>query len=339
VRDKNLGVVNKDDQNLLEFAFARGVGKHARVDLDFLDLAERLGIARPHTLTPPDPRATIEEQWNRQLLEMLPLDPPPASAPADLQPLGKIVEHLRAQRIASAYREWKKTEGELPRGYLLSLLVAYGAARANDPTFLELVDKVGSEAERELLRATYLSRSGKQTYAETVTAIERSMIALRKDPWPLAQLVEEVVALAPAVAIHDPAAARRLFAALGEPFAAEVHRMARLTARAKIGQRLGPPACVESIQVFDPPPWDPTILELRATCFRDAGDPRAAEAEHDLAAVLAEQTSFAALVPPRPAPPTPSPPPAAAPPRREADATAEPDEPALPPDPLDAAAD
>lgn len=324
VVEKGLGVVNHDDQNFLEFAFARGVGHHARVDIDYIELARRLGADVPRTSVPVDPAAMITERWLYEILEVLPLDPQPAAAPADLVPVGKVMSQFQAQRYPNGFRDWKKL-GRKPGGYFEVLLLAYGAARANDPQFEEIAPLVDSAAERELLRAIYLSRSGKKTFAETVTALEHGFGLLRQDPWPLTKVVEEGLLLASEVAKYDPDAARRLFAATGAPFAAEVHRSDRLLAHARIGKIIGVRECVEAVSAYDPAPWDRTVLQLRAACYRDANDPRAARAEDELAAYLAEETSFAALVPPRPAPAPVAPPPAAtaAPVDASADAAAD----------------
>ncbi len=313
VVEKRLGVVNHDDQNFLEFAFARGVGKHARVDMDYIELASRLGVSPARTSGPVDARAALEERWLEQLLESTPFDPPVAGAPPELRAFGEVLELFRAQKFTSAFRAWKKLDRE-PVHYYERLLVAHGAAHANAPELDDLVKDLDGDAGRELLRALRFARSGKRAYAETVDALERGFVALRRDPWVFQRTVGEALALAEQAAAQDPNAGHRIFAALGAPFAADVYRSSRLLARTKIGRTLGLRECIEAVSVYDPAPWDRAVLAIRAGCYREANDPRAAKAEDELGAFLANETSYAALVPARAprAPVAPPPAPAAA---------------------------
>ncbi len=336
ITENSLGVVNHDDQNLLEFAFARGVGHRGGVDVAFIEMAQRLDLATPRASIPLDPQRMLEERWLFQTLETLPLEPAVAAAPPAAKGFGEVVTLFRAQRYDAALRAWKKLGRAAPASYLETLLLAYGAARANDPAFEDFVKLVDSAGERDLMRAVYLARSGRSTYGPTVEAVERGLLDLRQHPFVLPQLLDEALLLAVELARYDGNAARRLFALLGEPFAAQVEHTSRLTARARIGKLIGPRECIEALAPFEPPPLDKTTLQLRAACYRAANDPRAEAAEAEWAELVTRDAPFSLLLARvRPSHPSPAPSPAPAAPAEEHDASADP--PPSPP-PADAGA-
>lgn len=295
--DKGLGVVNRDDQNFLEFAFARSVGRRARVDRDLVEVARRLGADAPETKGAIDANAEIAERWVQQTLEHFPLHPPPSAAPS-IAPVAAALEHLGAGRFEPGLHAWK-TLGRRPRGYEAEL-VARAAAHANDPRFEELAAFVEDETERELLRAIFLSHGRAQTYAQTVDAFERGFVGLRRDPWPLGDVIVDALQLAVQVGPYDANAARRLYVATSEPFAAEVSRRDRLEAQLRLSRSVSVPECIRALGRFGAMPWSRPLLEIRVLCTRAANHPTMAEAEADLARYLAAEGSYADLVPAKP---------------------------------------
>ena len=296
VVERGLGVVNLDDQNFLEFAFARGVGRHSRVDAHFVELARRVGAARPPTKGAVDASALRRERWLYQALENLPADPPLSSGSVDLEGDAGVIEALRVGRRKTALSRWKKL-GRAPSTYHEAQLLAHAAAREGDEAYEPLARTLDSVGERALLRALYLSRGGERTYADTIGALTAAFTALRTDPWARTALVDEVLMLSPQIAQHDAAAARRVYDALAEPFAAELHRFRRLAARAQIGRVVGPGACVDALEPWARSfPWQRDLLELRAVCYRQAGDERATRAERELAEFLRDEAPFGAAL-------------------------------------------
>lgn len=303
LREKNVGVVNRDDQNFLEFAFARSVGMTTKVETDIIELSRRLGTDAVPVTEPLDPNQLLIERWMFQAYEKLPLHPPPKSNAA-LAPFGAALEQFRAGRNAAGYESWKKLGRTAPT-YYEGLLAAYGAARANDPDFSQLVTRVDSEAERELLRALFLANGGRDTMTETLNALERGFLALRRDPWIREHVLTEALRLAVDIGVHDMNAARRMFDATSQPFAVDLQRRERVRSHVALGSAINPAQCVKALDTaYRVPPWSRSILLTRATCLAAVGDPRAASAQDDLSRFLEGETSVVDLVPAKKAPNT-----------------------------------
>lgn len=294
--DRGLGGVNTDDQNLLEFAFARSVGAKRSVDVELIELARRLRMDRPDVVGKVDFRLVGEERSLFRQADGGPPSPSDARGPG----IGPVIAAFGGGRHAAALETWKGLKRKPDESMGESAIVAECAARVGADEDVSLIDRAPAR-DRGILQAIWLARHGNPAATSALVGVFH---AARTDPWLRPHLLEAALSLAGEIAPTDPLLGRALYDALKEPFAVEAHRTARLTAAAKIATNLPDAAlCVEAVEELEPPPLTRAALELRVRCYRRAGHPRAAAAEADLVQLMALEAPFGASIP-SPPPPT-----------------------------------
>lgn len=296
--ERGIGVVNRDDKNVLEFEFARRLGEGSRREatgpaLRSAALALRVGGARVTGRL--DVQQLLHETWLFALVNEQGFDPVVATSPPPLKPWGEAMELFRIDR-AAAFRAWTGL-GQEPKSYYEALVVAHAAARAGDPRAPELISRVERETDRELLRALHGARSEGQDVLEAVQSIARAVGNLRSDPWGFPVAIDDILDAAVDIAPASAESAKRLYDALDPPFAASIADTARLVARARIGRSIDARACASAFSHLEPPPMKRDVLALRASCYREAHDPRADQAEAELLRFEVWSVPFAPLRP------------------------------------------
>jgi spermidine synthase len=292
--DRKLGSVNTDDQNVLEFAFARSVGSNKRAEGDIQDLARRLAMTRPAVVGHVDWDRVAEERWLFEALSGLPLDPPPDQL--ERLPLGRVIDATRVGQHAVAGRIWASM-GRAPSSYGERTVVAeIMAMSGTTPAHAALLDLAPNETERDLFRARWATRHGNLRAAEA--SVESAVKRLRVDPWVRQPLIGTLLGLARDLARRDPPFAARLFDLMSEPFAVHLAREDRLMTRLTSTRLLADvPRCVQALAELEPPLWDRVLFETRVACYAKASDPRATGAEKDLIAYLDVEGTFGASIP------------------------------------------
>lgn len=293
-----LGVVNHDDQNALEFAFARGVGHTGNlVDERVRALAVKLRTDRPRVVGDFDEQLLLEENWLIQLFASVPLDPAPATTRPSDRAFGEAMAALNSGAHAKGLKAWaalkRKTNsvGE-------TALVADAIAHSNVMGAETLIDGVDDVAEREVLHAIFAQQRGGANAAGD--ALERAFTALRTDPWARPSVTHEGLELAAALASKSRRIAERLYAVLEPPMAVEQLRRHRLWVRARIGRTIDAGHCAQALHELEPARLIRDQLEMRLGCYREANDPLTAAAEADLLQQLASEGSFGDSVPAAP---------------------------------------
>ena len=289
-----LGAVNHDDANVLEFAFARSVGHHVGVDNDIIMLANRLHASAPPLDGSISPIGVVEERWLDQTRNNQPLDPPTSGVPPHARGLGRVLSLYKENRFAEALQQWRGLH-RAPRWVLEKSLVAEMAVRSQAQDADELVDRVMNEAERELLRALLVYRRGDAKRA--FEFLEHGLALHRKDPWVRGKVSESAINVTVQIATREPTLARPLYEILSHPLAAEAQRDLRLYQRARIGAQIDPQHCAKALHEIEPAPYVDWLTELRVECYRDTGDPLLASAEADLRDVIRWQGTFGGSIP------------------------------------------
>lgn len=291
--ERGLGVVNTDDQNFLEFAFARSVGKKRSVDMDFLELGRRLGLDRPEVAGDVDWARVQEERWLFEDSENMPLSP--ARSPELRTGLDAVIVAYGRGQHAAALKTWKAMHRAEPT-YAETMMVAESAARAGTtPEDAALVERAPLP-EKDFFRALWTSRY--KNPAAATDAVIRLFTAARTMPWIRPAVLRGAVTLAHDLAAADPARNIALFGALEQPFAVEAERDPRLMALAAMSLSLpDPTACASRFGPLEPAPWLRSVREQRVRCYRRTGDPRLEQAEKDLIEFLSVDTPFGASIP------------------------------------------
>lgn len=265
--------LNTDDRTLIEFAFARSVGRNDLLGVDEIrDVARRLGHTRP-ALT----NGTVDwtDVGDQRVAQLTAEGATPTSVD-ELSPEQRIRAAAQGAflqgRWAQALTQWR-TQSKAPVGPVETLVVAGGLADGGDDAALEHLDAL-RPAEADVVLA--LLRLRQQKKAEAAAALERGLARYQLDPWPITAVMRRGLELVPEVGAAD-----RFQPLLASPFAVSMLDVGRR----QVARRLAGtgPECVDVFAAWEPnPPWTHDVLLQRARCYEAQGHPLASRAFDDL---------------------------------------------------------
>jgi spermidine synthase/MFS family permease len=281
--------VNSDDQNALDYAFARSVGSGASQAPDeLLAMAIRMGHDRPAVRGRVDwdrvaelrPRAwLITEERSPKL--------PMTDAAAER---ARAVVLGCTGRTMEAARAWESRGEEEPRDDVEKVALAVGFAELGDGRALRLADALGARGftvEAELVRAHRALYGGDPGGA--LDATQKAIAGLREQPLTLCRTAREVLALARQVAQANSSLLRpTVLALLERPFAADAVDEEREQTALDLAASSGDAAlCVRALgRHAERPLWREPFLRTRLGCLEAAGSPLAERAAADLVEFL-----------------------------------------------------
>jgi spermidine synthase len=302
--------LNTDDHPLIEFGFARNLGRPSRFDLNLL---RRLAVARQQS-TPPGLDGALD--WQRVAELAAARNTRWGIAPAVLRAGdGAFESRVRARlaysqgNLPAALALWSAQ----PAGPLCPFdlyLVAESKAEAGSPDAAAYAEQLRAygPVEAEAVLARWRSR---QDPAAAAAHLESAFLACRRHPWAYPPIVQRAFVLAHTLTQQQPALGRRLYASLAEPFAAAFEEDLRLRYRLELAGVLDfDGLCQEALRPFEPHvPWEERFLTVRDLCYSRRGNARAPVARRELeefqrhAAPKLEQGLPPAPTPPGPAAP------------------------------------
>ena len=170
------------------------------------------------------------------------------------------------------------------------MLADFAAAAASDAA-LPYIDRLRAShpGEADALLATLRLRQVKLT--EAAAAVEAAVVTFRTDAWSMQAYMERAVQIAQILGSRDQTLARRMFDALGQPFAVHAIEDARLAALADLARRVDLRGlCSTVIGGLEPSvPWTESFLRFRMECYQATGSPLAAAAARDVNEFLGNQ--------------------------------------------------
>lgn len=279
-----------DDRNLLEFAFARTVGRETGFGVDSLcATAHERGFHHPNLSGEdlaweklPDRQASAKLVDEEKQFRVISHDPAfQARCEAKLA--------LARGNPVEAMNFWSR-QSQPPADLAELLLVAHGLAERGDQRAREYAQqlRVWLPAEADGVLAHYHWRS--ENVQEGFDAGLKSLSAFHSDPWPTKQAMESTLRLALVNAKRpgQQEQALRLFQMLETPFAVKLledkRMMARLELASHLDQSTGTRRIHDLLGNLGPNiPWTRPFLELRAAAFSQADGQRAVVARQELA--------------------------------------------------------
>ena len=288
--------INTDDHPIIEFGFARHVGRLGRFSIPRLrELAELRGESRPPLPEDALDWQRVEDARNARRL-MFTAPQLRGRRPRQATPPDKGA-HLRMQardaylqgNLNAAYELWMAQDG-LPSGRIDLLLMAESLADAGDERALEVAAELAELAPvegRSVMARWHLRNGEPELAAEELIAAFR---LIREDPWTWQPHAQRATALAMEIGRASPELGRRLFEELAEPFAAEQQSEARLFARLTLAHEVDRDAlCVEAHEAYEPwIPWTEPFLRRRRDCYEATNHPLAVTAQRQLEDFYAE---------------------------------------------------
>jgi spermidine synthase len=290
--------VNTDDQNVVEFGFARSVGQsRLRLMAEVREAARERGLDRPTI-------ARGEVDWRRveEARVLLGLRRS-ASDPAERQWVDAVERHRMGDQ-AGLLRLWRES-GRQPRSPHELTLLALALAEAGDEAATPYIEELAAEepATAASLRARLRARQGRLD--EATAQLASAFAGMRDDPWTDVRPLTAALALAHELGAASPQHAARLLEALRRPLALYAFDESRLRLVAELASRTEmTTACVDLADSVAPHvPWSPEWLRFRFLCYEAASDPRLPAAKADLQRFLSSEPAGFALAASRPSPP------------------------------------
>ncbi|MEW6742361.1 MAG: fused MFS/spermidine synthase [Planctomycetota bacterium] len=259
------GGVNTDDRTLVEYAYARTLGRRGLFTLRTLrEEAEAAGVQWPHLVA-----ATV----------------------ADAVDWESVAEQRELIAAFEEDQNWTALLGEWdsplrpPRHFLEFVAAAEVMADQGDYQARSLIDRVRERqpTEADLLHGRLLFRQDR--IEEAVTAFARGFGRLRVDPWPVAPLVRRALDLLPRLLAVEPGLAPALLEMVAEPFCVYSAEGRRQETAALIAGYVSDNAALEALARLEPHfPMSSTLLDRRAQLYERTQHARRREAALDLQA-------------------------------------------------------
>lgn len=291
ILEQERGSVGTDDRNPLEFSFARTVGREAS-----FDERQVFEVAVHRREDRPDVRGKVD--W--ALVDDLRMAMFVAN---EREPL-VLARYTDVQvRWADAWSRWRggdpgpwlamwEATKIAPRSLLDLEIQAEGFAELGDDRALSPIAALRpfQPVEASAFLARFHARKGK--LPEAVDAAVAAIEGYRTDPWSEPRIMARFLDLAVELGAADKAQGKRLFEALGAPFAVRLAEEDRLKARVRLAARVDfRGLCPAAYGDFEPHvPFRHGFLKKRLECWAMHGDPRKAAAERDLAMFLDDET-------------------------------------------------
>ena len=284
VAEQDLGWINTDNHNILEFSFARTVGRQVGFSATVLrEEARQQKMEQPLRIRQGVDWEAVEDQriaFYAGLGEM-----PLAAARFS----GERVH--RAQGLADAaygappdsiIEAWNK-QARPPSDIIEVSTLALAYASLGDERATPLIEQLRPANPLDAEALTAILRFGQKKYAESARLLAAVCSAMRSDATGQPRIAEAMLLRVVQLAEIDKQHAPQMYAALSQPFAVLQQDYRRQTSRWMIAQYVNDAAIVASLQELEPyVPWDLQFLKNRLSVYRETGNPRAARAEREL---------------------------------------------------------
>ena len=280
--------VNTDDRNIVEFGFARSLGRDYQMVPQIRALARAVGASRPPIDGSAIDWAAVDTAWISQMAtEGGVLRPSAQASPEDRARELALIHYYRENNLEAARAVWAQQSG-VPADQNEIAMAAEIQATAAAPEALNTIERLREfhpgEADVMLAELRVAQRDDEGAAA----ALERAFATFRRDPWGLPRFTQNAVARAQMLGTSNPALARRMIDALAEPFAVKVADHRRRVAVAFLTSHVDfKGMCADAIGALEPNvPWVAEFLEFRRNCYAETGDLRLAAATRELGEYL-----------------------------------------------------
>lgn len=295
------GWINSDDRPLLEFGFARNLGRRGLLEpSDFTALVTSRGEMRPAMRGDLDWRRVDEMRavravfWGQKVASPGPgVDPAAAARIRARQSYG-------ASDLGQACAGWGAQPAE-PVLDLDLLLLSECLAAAGLPRAPEIAERLRRQRPVEAEIALGIWHWAGDRYDESARHLAAAFREARLRPWTFMPVLERGLQLAMRIGGESPGRAMILQEALAEPFAVRLAEYSRLRARTELVYATGrADLCASAFAPFEPNvPWEEYLLLRRLRCYEQTGHPLRGRALRDLEDFLDDAPpKLSGLVPP-----------------------------------------
>ncbi len=276
---------NTDDENFVEFGFARSVGEDKGFSIwDMIEAARKRDEARPELTSSEGINWELVEDHRAQIASADLEKPRDLAGISDQQRLrNHAISFYLSGNFDSALEAWR-AQPRTPANPMELGMVAELFAQGGDEIALKFIDELRAlrPAEADASAARLHLRQG--NLAQATQDLESAYDGYRKDPWPSTLIMYRALATATDIARMDRGLGERLFAALATPFSTMALNPDRLSTRLEIAKTLDRDRfCREALEPFEPNiPWTQAHLTYRRDCYDAIKHPSSGKARDDL---------------------------------------------------------
>ncbi len=280
-----LGVVNTDDRNVLEYAFARTVGREGEYIVDRLYAeAVAAGLHTPERLAQEiDWRKTADLRLLRRSAEAPSAAADGAALPPELRQRLTAIRLLRNGDFAGAARIWEALPFP-PEEHFEQLWVGLALAESGNAKAADIIKMLAPSAPLDADALAAILALRQMRADEAVAQLESLYLRLREDAMVVETVIERTLVAAAELVNSHPQHGPRLFRALSQPFSVYLLEQNRVEVLLSAAQKTNIESLAAAIELLEPhPPWNATLLELRVATYEKTRHPRLARARRDLA--------------------------------------------------------
>lgn len=274
--------LNRDDRNLLEYAFAKTVGQKTRFSIQKLhNRAIKTQDASPFSEVTLDPQSVTQRRQAMQLY--LGGDVLQEQGLSEIEQIrAEAYLFYREQKYRDAVNSFSKLKTDTACA-IESVVYAHSLAEAGQPVSDSLIQKLKNHnpTEAHAVQAISYFHQGQSDRAlqETLATFQ----LLKTNPWATSQLIDSVLRIALALSETNPSMSQSLFTQLQTPFSLYRMEDKRLLIRYIIAEKLEQKQILEALAAMEPNiPWIGWLLENRAKVYRSARHARSDQAMHEL---------------------------------------------------------
>ena len=214
--------INTDDRNIVEFGFARSLGRDYQMVAQIRALAQSVGASRPPVDATAVDWSAVDMAWVSQIAaEGGAIQVNPRATAANRSRQGALIHYYREDHLEAARAAWAQ-QGEPPADQNETAMVAEIQASVAAPEAMQTIERLrqfhSGEADVMLAELRFAQRDVEGAAA----ALESAFATFRRDPWALPRFTQKAVARAQILGAASPTIARRMIDAMREPFAVKV---------------------------------------------------------------------------------------------------------------------
>lgn len=278
------GAINTDDRNLLEFSFARMVGRGSGYsNQQIISATAALKLNLPEVMFGTldvsrleDGRAGMVGEFTQEANQR-----PPTTMDGMLRQSAFLA--YRSKNYQGAINAWRK-QPQAPLDLRELELVAHALAATGDTEAPAYIEKLRLQQPTEADALTAIHHLQKNELAPATEFAIKALEGYRRDPWPSRQVIEHLLEVVPNVALKDKALGRQLFDALGSSFAVGLDEETRLRMRMQLAFRIDfAKLCLDAVSAYEPHvPFRGEFLMKRLKCYTLNKHPLRARAATDV---------------------------------------------------------
>ena len=278
--------VNTDNQNLLEYSFARSIVPGAAGPFTVAGLREearQLGDDRPAAISGDVDWEAVADQRLAYLAAIGDAQFMPQGYTGDRGHRAVALANFDAGNGAGITASWE-LQSKPPFDLIETLALAWGYAELGDESKARpLIERLRPDGaiEAMILEADLLHQQ--KQHEAAADKLIAAFVAMRSDATVLRRVGEHAMRLAAEIVDKDEQQSPRLNEALSQPLAVLLLNEMRLRTRCYVAKRASLPAAAAAIAELEPHvPWDYELLKLRQEAYQAIKDSREAIATRDL---------------------------------------------------------